>query len=482
MTTDAAARTPMSPTFWTPAAGLTAAQVAERVAAGRTNAVEERTSRTVGEIVRTNVFTVFNGLLTALFVCILLTGRWQNGLFGVVIIANSAIGIFQEVRAKRTLNRLAVLNAPRARVVRDGAVTEVEVGAVVADDLLELRAGDQVLADGVVHESVGLEIDESLLTGESDPIAKEPDDDVRSGSIVVAGQGRFQATAVGAEAYAIKLAADARRFQVVHSELRAGTNTLLRWISLVMLVVGPFLLWSQFRSTDNETWQDAVTGTVAALVGMVPEGLVLLTSLAFMIATVTLARRQTLVQELPAVEGLARVDVVCLDKTGTLTHGDIVYDDLQLLGDADADDVRQALALSASGPDANATSAALQGEFADPTWRRTGGIPFSSARKWSAVGADGHGTWVLGGPEMVLPQPTDGLGQRPVPLLTISPPRAGGCCFSPARRTRCRRRRPRRRSGPATERATPTALVVLTERVREDAADTMRYSPSRASP
>jgi cation-transporting P-type ATPase E len=477
MTTDAAARTPMSPTFRTPDSGLTAAQVAERVAAGRTNAVEQRTSRTVGEIVRTNVFTVFNGLLTALFVCILLTGRWQNGLFGVVIIANSAIGIFQEVRAKRTLDRLAVLNAPRARVVRDGDVTEVEVGAVVADDLLELRAGDQVLADGVVHESAGLEIDESLLTGESDPIAKEPDDDVRSGSIVVAGQGRFQATAVGAEAYATKLAAEARRFQVVHSELRAGTNTLLRWISLVMLVVGPFLLWSQFRSADNETWQDAVTGTVAALVGMVPEGLVLLTSLAFMIATVTLARRQTLVQELPAVEGLARVDVVCLDKTGTLTHGDIVYDDVRLLGDADADDVRQALALSASGPDANATSAALQGEFANPTWQRTGGIPFSSARKWSAVGADGHGTWVLGGPEMVLPQPTDGLDHearttaddlaaegRRVLLLASSP-------------TALHDDGEDENGGPAqlpTE-LRPAALVVLTERVREDAADTMRY-------
>lgn len=477
MTTDAAARTPMSPTFRTPESGLTAAQVAERVAAGRTNAVEERTSRTVGEIVRTNVFTVFNGLLTALFVCILLTGRWQNGLFGVVIIANSAIGIFQEVRAKRTLDRLAVLNAPRARVVRDGDVTEVEVGAVVADDLLELRAGDQVLADGVVYESAGLEIDESLLTGESDPIAKEPDDDVRSGSIVVAGQGRFQATAVGADAYATKLAAEARRFQVVHSELRAGTNTLLRWISLVMLVVGPFLLWSQFRSADNETWQDAVTGTVAALVGMVPEGLVLLTSLAFMIATVTLARRQTLVQELPAVEGLARVDVVCLDKTGTLTHGDIVYDDVRLLGDADADDVRQALALSASGPDANATSAALQGEFANPTWQRTGGIPFSSARKWSAVGADGHGTWVLGGPEMVLPQPTDGLDHearttaddlaaegRRVLLLASSP-------------TALHDDGEDENGGPAqlpTE-LRPAALVVLTERVREDAADTMRY-------
>jgi cation-transporting ATPase E len=300
---------------------------------------------------------------------------------------------------------------------------------------------------------------------------------VRSGSIVVAGRGRFQATAVGAEAYATKLAAEARRFQVVHSELRAGTNTLLRWISLVMLVVGPFLLWSQFRSADNETWQDAVTGTVAALVGMVPEGLVLLTSLAFMIATVTLARRQTLVQELPAVEGLARVDVVCLDKTGTLTHGDIVYDDVRLLGDADADDVRQALALSASGPDANATSAALQGEFANPTWQRTGGIPFSSARKWSAVGADGHGTWVLGGPEMVLPQPADGLDHEARTTADDLAAEGRRVLLLASSATALHDDGEDETGGPAqlpTE-LRPAALVVLTERVREDAADTMRY-------
>jgi len=478
MTTDAAAaQVPTAPAFRTPATGLTAAQVADRVAAGRTNAVEVRTSRTIGEIVRTNVFTVFNGLLTALFVCILLTGRWQNGLFGLVIVANSAIGIFQEVRAKRTLDRLAVLNAPRARVVRDGSVTEVEVGDVVADDLLELRSGDQVLADGVVHESDGLEIDESLLTGESDPVGKEPSDDVRSGSIVVAGQGRFQATAVGADAYATKLAAEARRFTLAHSELRAGTNTLLRWISLIMLVVGPFLLWSQFRTADNETWQDAVTGTVAALVGMVPEGLVLLTSLAFIVATMTLARKQTLVQELPAVEGLARVDVVCLDKTGTLTQGDIVYDHVRLLGNAEGEDIRQALALSAAGPDANATSQALQEEFADPAWRRTGSVPFSSARKWSAVGAAGHGTWVLGGPELVLPQPTDSVGRdarttaddlaaqgRRVLLLANSPTALQG-------------ENDEESGGPAElpKDLRPAALVVLTERVRDDAADTMRY-------
>src|SRR6266545_1444619 len=343
--------------------GLSAAQVAERVAAGRTNAVEQRTSRTTLEIVWA---TVFNGLLATLFALTLATGRWQNGLFGGVIVANAAIGIIQELRAKRTLDRLAILNAPRARVVRDGVEAEIEVAGVVADDLLDLRAGDQVPADGDVHESAGLEIDESLLTGESDPVAKSDGDDVRSGSIVVAGHGRFQATAVGAEAYATKLAAEARRFTVTRSELVAGTNRLLRWISVLLVVVGPILLWSQFRSKDNEGWRDAVTGTVAALVGMVPEGLVLLTSLAFMLATVSLARRQTLVQELPAVEGLARVDVVCLDKTGTLTHGDVVFDHVVPLGVAE-DDVGEALGLVSRTGDANATASAVAAAFPEST-------------------------------------------------------------------------------------------------------------------
>ena len=446
--------------------------MSERVAEGRTNETDTRSSRSITQIVRANVVTPFNGLLATLFVVILATGRWQNGLFGLVIVFNSAIGVIQEVRAKRTLDQLAVLNAPQATVVRDGQASVVAVGQVVADDLIELRTGDQVPADGRATASSGLEIDESLLTGESDPVAKAEGDDVRSGSIVVAGSGRFQATAVGAEAYATQLSTEARRFSLTHSELVAGTNRLLRGIALMMLVVGPLLLWSQFRSEDNKTWQDAVTGAVAALVGMVPEGLVLLTSLAFFLAAFTLTRRQTLVQELPAVEGLARVDVVCLDKTGTLTYGDIVFDDLTLLTGADPDDVREALALSASGDDANATAAALETHFNNPTWTRSGGIPFSSARKWQAVITADHGSWVLGAPEMVLPHPEDELAHaardqaneiasqgRRVLLLACStlPPVTG------------------EKDAHLPEQLVPQALVVLAERVREDAAETLRY-------
>jgi cation-transporting P-type ATPase E len=458
-------------TFRTPSSGLTADQVEERVAAGRTNAFESPTSRTPREIVRANVFTVFNGLLLSLLVIIIATGQWQNGLFGGVIVANSAIGIVQELRAKRTLDRLAILNAPRARVVRDGAEAEIEVAGVVADDLLDLRAGDQVPADGDVHESAGLEIDESLLTGESDPVAKSVGDDVRSGSIVVAGHGRFQATAVGAEAYATKLAAEARRFTVTRSELVAGTNRLLRWISVLLVVVGPILLWSQFRSKDNEGWRDAVTGTVAALVGMVPEGLVLLTSLAFMLATVTLARRQTLVQELPAVEGLARVDVVCLDKTGTLTHGDIVLDRVVPLGAAD-DDAREALGLVSRTGDANATASAVAAAFPESSWRASGGVPFSSARKWSAVVADGRGTWVFGAPEMILARPA-GDAQRQAREQADTLAAEGKRVLLLARADKELSATDGDAALPAE--LTPAALVVLAERVRADAAQTLRF-------
>ena len=442
------------------------------MASGQTNATNTRTSRTLREIVRSNVLTVFNALLVTLLVVILFTGRWQNGLFGLVIIANAAIGIVQELRAKRTLDRLAVLNTPRARVVRDGAPpTEVAVAEVVLDDLLVVQTGDQVPADGTVRECSGLEIDESLLTGESEPVAKAPGDHVRSGSIVVAGHGQFQATAVGADAYATQLTAEARRYSVTHSELVSGTNRLLRWISLTLVVVAPLLVWSQFRSVDNHGWRDAVTGTVAALVGMVPEGLVLLTSLAFMIATVSLARRSTLVQELPAVEALARVDVICLDKTGTLTYGDILFDRLEVCAGADDADVRAALSLLSRADDANATTDALSAVFTDPSWQPANVVPFSSARKWSAASVDDHGSWILGAPEMMLPTPSEpaqvdarvhadtiaAAGSRV--LLLASTQSSSGVSSD----------------GALPDDLSPAALVVLSEHVRDDAEATLRY-------
>src|SRR6266446_6284313 len=231
---DAAASAPPAspaPIAETPSSGLTSAQVAERRARGLMNAGGERTSRSVAEILRANILTRFNFLLGALLAVILVFGQLQDALFGVVLVTNALIGIAQELRAKRTLDRLAVLSSPRVRVIRDGAPHEIAVADLVAGDLVDLRAGDQLVADGVVRAAASLEADESLLTGESEPVDKRPGDHLLSGSFVAAGSGGYQATAVGADAYARKLAAEARRFAPVRSELAEGINRILRYVT-----------------------------------------------------------------------------------------------------------------------------------------------------------------------------------------------------------------------------------------------------------
>src|SRR6266536_2195784 len=405
---DAAAATPpapAAPVAETPSSGLTSAQVAEQRSSGLTNAGGERTSRSVGEILRANILTRFNFLLGAMLAVILAVGQPQDALFGIVLVTNALIGIVQELRAKRTLDRLAVLSAPRVRVIRDGTPHEIAVADLVAGDMVDLRAGDQLVADGVVRASTSLEADESLLTGESEPVGKRAGDRLLSGSFVVAGSGGYQATGVGADAYARQLAAQARRYAPVRSELMNGINQILRWVTWAIAPVAVLLVISAVHG--HQTRRQAASGTVAALVGMVPQGLVLLTSVAFGVAAVTLARRRVLVQQLPAVEGLARVDVVCLDKTGTLTDGTIAFGSLiRLDGQAPAE---AALGALAGDENRNATLAAIGQVFSPPGgWPRQAAVPFSSARKWSAASFAGHGTWVPGAPEIVLPG-----GQRP---------------------------------------------------------------------
>jgi cation-transporting P-type ATPase E len=442
-------------------AGLTAAEVRERVQRGETNASTERTSRTFAEILRANIFTRFNAILGVLLVVILAVGHPQDALFGIVLVSNALIGIVQEVRAKRTLDRLAVLSAPRVRVVRDGSETEIEVDDVVLDDLVELRSGDQIAADGIVQASTALQIDESLLTGESDPVDKMAGDQVLSGSFVVAGSGRFQATAVGDDAYARKLATEARRFALARSELMDGINRILRYVTWAIFPTGALLLVSQYYAVSE--WTDAVSGAVAGVVGMVPQGLVLLTSVAFGVAAVTLARRQVLVQELPAVEGLARVDVVCFDKTGTLTDGNIVFDRVERLDERAP--VEDALGALAADEDRNATLNAIASAFpAADGWQRTGFVPFSSARKWSAATFGEHGTWVLGAPELVwagrdgdvsaTAERLAATGQRVLLLARTDSPLDGETL-------------------PASLDA--VALVLFEEQVRPDAAETLAY-------
>ncbi|MEX2105741.1 MAG: HAD-IC family P-type ATPase [Solirubrobacterales bacterium] len=445
-----------------PPQGLGPAEVQERIERGQTNGGAQPTSRSLAEILRANVLTRFNAILGALLVAILAVGHPQDALFGIVLVANALIGIVQELRAKRTLDRLAVLSAPRARVVRGGQEVEVAVEDVVLDDLVILSAGDQVVADGVVEAGQGLELDESLLSGESDPLEKLPGDPVLSGSFAVAGGGSYRATAVGPEAYARKLAAEARRFAPARSELMEGIDRILRYVTWAIFPIAALLLSSQLRANDDLS--GAVSGTVAGLVGMVPQGLVLLTSIAFGVAAITLARRRLLVQELPAVEGLARVDVVCFDKTGTLTDGSIVFDRIERLDGTTP--IEQALGALAAEPDPNATLAAIGAAFDAPEdWTRVAAVPFSSARKWSAAAFDGHGTWALGAPEIV--------GTPGSPDLELA-----GELAASGRRVLllCRTDAP---LDPGADRLPPglsgEGLVLLEERLRPDAAETLAY-------
>ena len=479
--------------------GLSAAEVAERVREGRTNAYRVRTSRSAVAILRANVFTIFNAILATALVVVLAVGHWADALFGIVLILNTATGTIAEVRAKRALDRLAFLEAPTACAVRDGREVELDVADVVLDDVLRLRSGEQVPADAAVLTADGLEVDESILTGESDPVRPRAGDRVLSGTTVTAGTALVRTTAVGADAYANRLAREARRYSVVTSELQVGTNRVLRWISWVIVPVALLLLWSQMRGTaisaagaPTGQWRPALVAAVAGVVGMVPQGLVLLTSVNFATASLTLARRRVLVQELPAVEVLARVDTLCLDKTGTLTTGRIVLTDVLAddgagrLVDATAA-LREPLLALTGGADPNATAkAVLEGlarqsagtpadgdappgaEQVAP--RVHGAIAFSSRRKWSAAVLDEE-TWLMGAPEIVLTG-ADGGAELLAHVQRLS---TGGVRVVALARAQqpCARDDDGEARLPGTRRA--AGLVVLSEQVRPDAAQTLDY-------
>ncbi|MFJ2213050.1 HAD-IC family P-type ATPase [Streptomyces sp. NPDC101062] len=467
--------------------GLTAAEVAEHVARGEVNDVPVRSSRSAAEIVRANVFTRFNAIIGVLWVIMFFVAPIQDTLFGFVIIANTGIGIIQELRAKKTLDGLAVIGEARPTVRRDGVPAEISTSAIVLGDLIELGPGDKVVVDGVVAEADSLEIDESLLTGEADPVLKRPGDPVMSGSFVVVGGGAFQATKVGRDAYAARLAEEASRFTLVDSELRNGISTILKYVTWMMIPTAIGLILSQLVVKQND-FKNSIARTVGGIVPMIPEGLVLLTSVAFAIGVIRLGRLKVLVQELPAIEGLARVDVVCLDKTGTLTEGGMDVSELRPLGGADESYVRKVLgAIGESDPRPNASLQAIidayQGERG--RWPVAAALPFSSVRKYSGAafeesdeGADGGATgnggglsrWLLGAPDVLLPAgdpalaEVDHLNRQGMRVLLLA--RVG----TDASADGADLGSPEAASG-----AEATALVVLEQRLRPDAAETLTY-------
>ncbi|HKP39387.1 cation-translocating P-type ATPase [Mycobacterium sp.] len=443
------------------AAGLTDAEVAQRVTEGKTNDVPTRAARSVSEIVRANVFTRINAILGVLLVIVLSTGSIINGAFGILIIANSAIGIVQELRAKQTLDKLAIVGQAKPLVRRQSGTKALLPSQVVLDDIIELGPGDQIVVDGEVVEESNLEVDESLLTGEADPIDKDAGDTVMSGSFVVAGSGAYRATKVGRDAYAAKLAEEASKYALVKSELRSGINKILQFITYLLIPAGLLTIYTQLFTTDVG-WRRAVLAMVGALVPMVPEGLVLMTSLAFAVGVIRLGRRQCLVNELPAIEGLARVDVVCADKTGTLTENGMRVSDLKRLDEGAVGDILAQLAADDQRPNAS-MQAIAEAYKMPPGWARTAVAPFKSATKWSGASYGEHGNWVIGAPDVLLEpgsaaaeqaEQIGALGLRVLLLASSDLPVDGA---------------------DAPGAVTPVALVVLEQRVRPDARDTLDY-------
>ncbi|SEO97671.1 HAD-IC family P-type ATPase [Amycolatopsis saalfeldensis] len=439
--------------------GLSAAEVAERIAGGRTNDVPSRVSRGSWEIVRANVFTRINAIFGVLAVIIFSTGYLLDGLFAGLIVANSVVGIVQELRAKRTLDRLVIVGQVRPTVRRDGVSREVPPGELVVDDVVEVGAGDQIVVDGEVLAAEALEVDESLLTGESDPVVKHPGEEVMSGSFVVAGSGAYRATKVGRESYAVRLAEEAGQFTLVDSELRRGIDKILKVVTYVLVPAGALSIYNQL--SGSQALPDALRGMVAALVPMVPEGLILLTSVAFAVGVVRLGGRQCLVNELPAIEGLARVDVVCADKTGTLTENAMRLAEVRPLGEPDVAPETVLAALAAADPRPNASLLAIaEASPPAPGWTAGSVTPFSSARKWSGASFGEHGDWVLGAPDVLLDAGSaeraeaERIGARGLRVLLLG--RAGPAAGAPGG-------------------VTPVALVVLEQKIRDDARETLDY-------
>ncbi len=384
--------------------GLSDKEVTERITEGKVNYIPKAPSRTLWQIIRANLFTSFNTINFILAIIVIIAGSPKNSIFAGVILVNTLIGIAQELRAKKTLEKLSVINEAYANVLRNGEVKKIPLEKIVLDDILYLDTGAQILADCEIISSVELEVDESMLTGESDSIIKYSDDKLFSGSFVVAGEAYAKVTSVGKETYASRLAEEAKKFKLINSELQNAINKIFRVIIWIIIPLSILLTVTQLM-INNVTWQQASIGTVAGIIGMIPEGLVLLTSATFIVAIVKLAKYDTLVQELCSTEVLARVDVLCLDKTGTLTEGNLKLVDIKNIGNIKSEDIDTVLAaLIHNLPSNNATQKAILERYKESNnnLECTNKIVFSSKRKWGGATFKNLGTWVMGAPEIIL--------------------------------------------------------------------------------
>lgn len=388
-----------------PERGLTARQVQERLDSGWANEAVESPTKTNRQIIRENILTYFNLIFAVLGVCLILVGDFTDLLFELLVVANTAIGIVQQIRSKRTIDKLSLLSASRATAVRDGQLVAVKTHELVRDDIVELAAGGQIPADGTVVSGQA-QVNEGLITGEADAITKNPGDRMLSGSFVLSGKCRFRLERVGTDSYASRLTLAAKKESApAKSEMMRSLDMLIRVIGVALIPIGILLFYNQYAVQHLGLRQSTIS-MVAALIGMIPEGLFFLTSVALAVSVVRLAQNKTLIHEMSAIETLARVDVLCVDKTGTITGPDMEVREVVPL-DPDSfpeSDLSEILGAFYRAMDAdNDTARAVLNRYPDgPDWPADSVVPFTSAAKWSAVNFTDHGSFVLGAPENVL--------------------------------------------------------------------------------
>ena len=382
--------------------GLTDAEVRQRIEQGLVNHNSDIKSKSIKRIVLENLITPFNILNFVLAVMILIVGSYKNLLFMGVIICNIFIGTVQEIRAKKTIDKLSLIAEPKAHVIRDGIKQAIAIHDIVMDDITFLGAGNQVCSDVVVIEGE-CEVNESLLTGESEPVLKQPGDHLLSGSFIISGNCHARVEHVGKDNYAAQITDNAKYVKKPNSEIMRWTNRIIKYIGFTLIPVGIALFCKQVF-ISHQGFNDAIVGVVAALIGMIPEGLILLTSVVFAVSIIRLSQHKTLVQELYCIETLARVDVLCLDKTGTITEGTMEVTDVLPLHDTTNEELNIALgslihALEDDNPTFNAVKTYCD-QYDKLTCNHI--VPFSSARKWSGASFDENGSYIFGATEFIL--------------------------------------------------------------------------------
>lgn len=391
--------------------GLAKEEVEERIKENKVNYDTSLPTKSIKTIVRENIFTLFNLINILLGVAVFCVGSYKNLLFLIVIFCNTAISIIQEINSKRAVDKLSILAQAKVNCIRDGEKQEIGINSIVLDDLLMLETGNQIVADSIILEGE-VEVNESFITGESDVIYKRKGDTLLSGSFVVSGKCKAEVIHIGDENYTSKISSGAKYVKKVNSEIMKSLNGIIKIVSIAIVPIGILLFFNQLGLTEN-SFKNAVVNTVAAIIGMIPEGLVLLTSTVLAVSVIRLSKRKVLVQELYCIETLARVDTLCLDKTGTITEGTMEVNDIIEITKS-KEELEEILSeISSASDDNNSTIEAIRAKYKNKQkWKVINKIPFSSQKKWSGVCFKDKGSYIIGAPEFVLREKYDEYKER----------------------------------------------------------------------